>query len=194
MHINDNSNNDTLNHSQTLDNTVKINISLSCDFNPEDFMVDCNWFQTNMNDSQLTCHKTIKSILRDSNSESRPVSNKSSISFTDNTKEHDGQKHETYVFEKLVVHYLKIGGMKSSNEMISFLNTHNVCLNDTKLFSMIKDKVYDLADRLAKNDRIKLIPVLPEGGGSNYKIGMIAMANILHMKKVFETISKSEGT
>jgi hypothetical protein len=157
-------------------------------------MIDCYWFQTNIYDSQHVCPKNIKSILRYSNSDNRPVSNKLNVSFTGNTKEHDGQKHESYVFEKLVVHYLKIGGMKSSNEMISFLNTHNVCLNDTKLFSMIKDKVYDLADRLAKNDRIKLIPVLPEGGGSNYKIGMIAMANILHMKKVFETISKSEGT
>ena len=143
-------------------------------YSPEDFLVGCEWFQSN-NDSEPTSKRV----------------RRKSVSFAGDVKEHDGQKHDTYIFEKVVVHYMKIGGMTCSSQMVCFLNTINVSLNDTETICKLKERINDFADRLVYYGSFKAIPVLPEGGGSCYKVGIVALPNIKHLIRVLETALKA---
>jgi hypothetical protein len=111
-----------------------------------------------------------------------------SVKFAADTKEHDGQRQDTYVFEKLVAHYLKIGGMKCSSQMVEFLNSNNISLEDTIQINNLKKRITDLLQRLKQCGYCKTIPILPEGGGNCYKIGLIALSNIWHLTRVFESV------
>ena len=140
---------------------------------PEDILASCIWIQSNIETeptTKLDCRKK--------------------VSFTSDTKEHDGQKPETCILEKLVVHYLQIGGMTSSRQMVCFLNTNSVSLSDTKVISSLKDRINDLADRLVKCNSFNKVPLLQEGGGTGYQIGLVALPNIKHLICVFETALK----
>jgi hypothetical protein len=76
--------------------------------------------------------------------------------------------------------------MTSSSQMSCFLNTNNISVKDTQIINNLKKRINDLIERLIKSDSGQTIPVLPEGGGSSYKVGLIALPNIKHMEIVFD--------
>lgn len=107
-----------------------------------------------------------------------PVVKRKKVSFSEDVKEHDGLKPSTQLFELLVVHYIEIGGMTNIAQMTTFL-TEKECSITIGVREELVSLAKDLLERLLNTP--KNSPILPEGGGSNYKVPTIALPNIKHM-------------
>jgi len=137
-------------------------------------------------DVEHAAETTVESITDPIVVETVPILNRRrlSVRFAADVKEHDGRKHSTFLFEKLVIHYLKIGGMRSCEQMVSFLKTLNITVTDHEMISNLKERINILAECLKECQPGKSIPILSEGGGSCIKIGVDALVNINHLINV----------
>jgi hypothetical protein len=107
-----------------------------------------------------------------------PVVKRKRVSFAEDVKEHDGLKPSTQLFDLLVVHYMKIGGMTDVAQMTTFL-TEKECSITIDARKELISLSNDLLERLRKTP--KDTPILTEGGGSKVLVPVAALPNIEHM-------------
>lgn len=118
-------------------------------------------------------------------SESKPVIKSSKcVSFSEDTKLHDGLTPSTQLFELLVVHYMSIGGMRTVDEMTTFLESKDVSLDISR-----REELIELGDRLLSRieESEGKTPILATGGGSNCKVPKAGLPNVQHMLIVLKT-------
>ena len=123
-------------------------------------------------------------------SESKPVTKSSRrVSFSEDTKLHDGLTPSTQLFELLVVHYMSIGGMRTVDEMTTFLESKDVWLNISR-----REELIELGDRLLSRieESERWTPILATGGGNNCKVPKAGLASIQHMLIVLKTELRSQ--
>jgi hypothetical protein len=120
---------------------------------------------------------------------SKPIRIKHSVRFAPDTKEHDGQRElakDATVFVELVFHYLKIGGMRSVDEMAAFLGKYAVAISDLEFLGLLIQRTSKLSDLLLQDPENGPVPVLPEGGGTNRLVPSIGRPNIDHLLVVLK--------
>lgn len=100
------------------------------------------------------------------------------VSFCEDVKIHDGLSPSTKLFEKLVLFYIRIGGMTAIKEMTDFIRSHGEPTTNHKIREELTVLADDLLERMIA---VGSIPILGGGGGSNYKIPTHAYPNIAHM-------------
>jgi hypothetical protein len=118
-------------------------------------------------------------------SESEPiVKTQKSVSFSEDTKKHDGLTPSTQLFDLLVVHYMSIGGMRHIGEMTTFLESKDYSLNISR-----REELLSMGECLLTRiiESKKATPILPTGGGSNCKVPKEGLPNIQHMLIVLKT-------
>jgi len=111
-------------------------------------------------------------------SESESVKSKKSVSFSEDTKLHDGLTPSTQLFDLLVVYYMSIGGMRTVDEMTTFLESKDVSLDIRRREELI-DMGSILLTRIEESEQ--WTPILPTGGGSNCKVPKAGLSSIEHM-------------
>ncbi len=111
-------------------------------------------------------------------SESESVKSKKSVSFSEDTKLHDGLTPSTQLFDLLVIYYMSIGGMRTVDEMTTFLESKDVSLDIRRREELI-DMGSSLLTRIEESEQ--WTPILPTGGGSNCKVPKAGLSSIEHM-------------
>lgn len=125
-------------------------------------------------------------------SESKPaIKTAKRVSFSEDTKSHDGLTPSTQLFDLLMINYLSIGGMHNVHEMTTFLES-----KDSSVDIPRREELLSMGERLLS--RIEEseggVPILPIGGGSNCKVPKDIIPNLKHMLIVLKIELETKKT
>lgn len=102
------------------------------------------------------------------------------ITFAEDTKANDGLRPATYLYDVLMAHCLRVGGVASCEELVKFLQVHASGYGDFRLFfDDVSAAVTDLSARLTASPGGVMI--IAGGGGSNSRISCAAAPNVDHL-------------